>query len=324
MNFLGFLFSEVNRTKAFCKLQYTFSPMNISCREMANYMIRHIATSINGMRLATAEFEHTVQIWDLQYREKICEFQSILDFGGSRLAISENGSYCAAGAYNIYGIATYDAKNGNLTWQRKDLKQVQRLQYARHPENSLFAFFDDKPCSILNLENGETLGTVRGLRGMSEHPFAKIQLFEKSKEFEIFCLERSKRIVKIPRITFGALDITFTEDSVIISESAGPVSSYSISNGKLNWQYLPDEGNHVLKLAYCSGTDEILGISWPYKKGGDKTIFSFEKGSGKINHKLLIKNSPEETEFALNGTRLICSDGTVIDTSDGNILFALY
>ncbi len=247
-------------------------------------MIRHIATSHNGMRLATAEFEHMVQIRDLQSREKIGEFRSILDYGGDRLAISEDGSYCATGAYNRHGIATYNAENGNLIWQRKDLKKVQRLKYARYPENSLFAFFDEKPCSVLNRESGETLRMVRGLRGMSEHPFAGIQLFEKSREFEIFCLESSKRIAKIPRITFGALDVTFTEDAVIISESTGPVSAYSLSDGKPNWRYTPDEGNHVLKLAYCRVTGEILGINWPHKKGGNKTILSFEKGSGKLSH----------------------------------------
>lgn len=290
---------------------------------MTNSKIRHIATSYNGDIIATAEFEHKVYIWNLQSGKKICEFQSILDFGGMRLAISEDGTFCAAGAYHIHGIAMYKASNGELIWQRKDLKKIQYLQFGLYHKDTLLAFFDEKPCHILDIRNGNTLKTLRGIRNIKESPFNKIQMLDKSLGLEIFDFEKQQRIAKIPRLTFAILDSVFTEESIVISESGGPVSSYSTNDGKLMWRYAPKEGNHILRLAYCEETNEILGVNWSYEKGGSKTLLSFDKNRGKINRQFLIKNCPAETEFALKGSRLITSGGEVISTTNGKVILNL-
>ena len=90
--------------------------------------IRHIATSFGGSRIAIAEFENHVQIFDHGNFELIAEFDTILDFGGNRLLISEDGQYCICGSWARHGIIGYDANTGEQIWQRKDLKKVQNIQ----------------------------------------------------------------------------------------------------------------------------------------------------------------------------------------------------
>jgi hypothetical protein len=53
--------------------------------------IRHISTSLSGHTIALAEFEKRVQIFDINSLHIISEFDTVLDFGGQRLAISEDG-----------------------------------------------------------------------------------------------------------------------------------------------------------------------------------------------------------------------------------------
>jgi hypothetical protein len=60
--------------------------------------IRHLAASYSGNVLAAGEFEKRIHIFDVVTRTKVCEFDSRLDFGGRRLAVSDDGRYCAAGA----------------------------------------------------------------------------------------------------------------------------------------------------------------------------------------------------------------------------------
>lgn len=117
--------------------------------------IRHIATTFNGQLFATAEFERLVSIWRIDNGEQQISFQTILDFGGRRLAISPDSQLSAAGAYHIHGISVYRTLDGSLVWSRRDLKKVQWLKFDPIQE-ILFAGFDEKPLHILDSKTGET------------------------------------------------------------------------------------------------------------------------------------------------------------------------
>ncbi|NJK96866.1 MAG: hypothetical protein HC905_19870 [Bacteroidales bacterium] len=86
--------------------------------------IGHISTSFEGNRIALAEFEKEVQIFDIDSFQEISEFTSVLSFGGKRIAINKLGDICAWGAWSRHGICGYNANSGELLWQRKDLKRV--------------------------------------------------------------------------------------------------------------------------------------------------------------------------------------------------------
>src|SRR4029079_15018889 len=94
---------------------------------MQSSSIRHIATSPRGNYFAAAEFKSITSIWNIDNAEKLYEFPTVLDFGGSRLAITSDGTACIAGAYHVNGIVCYALPSGNVLWQRKDLKKVQRI-----------------------------------------------------------------------------------------------------------------------------------------------------------------------------------------------------
>src|SRR5258708_6132927 len=128
---------------------------------MRDSAIRHLATSPSGNLIAAAEFKSRVSIWNLQTQVKLSEFETVLDFGGARLAIDEVGERCVAGAYRVHGIACYNTNNGELLWQRRDLKKVQWIAILPS-QNEIACGFEIAPLQILSLDNGKTLQKLRG------------------------------------------------------------------------------------------------------------------------------------------------------------------
>ena len=116
--------------------------------------IRHIATSFNGQTIALAEFKKRVQIFDINSLEVISEFDTILDFGGRRLAISEDGKICICGCWERHGICAYETKTGKIVWQRKDLKKVQHIQTLYTDNSKFFAHFEIGASRTFDINTG--------------------------------------------------------------------------------------------------------------------------------------------------------------------------
>lgn len=276
-------------------------------------IVRHLAASYNGERIAVAEFERHVAIWDLKKGEKICDFETILDFGGTRLAISEDGTICAAGAYQKYGVAGYRASNGELLWERRDLTKVQFLRFSTHREHSLFACFDDRPCHMIEGENGQTIQTFLGVEKVTESPFQPLGLLSIKKAFRLHDFRKNRVVATIPKVTFADLDSTFTEDAVVVTESAGPVSAYSLRDGKLLWRYVPEEGNRIVWLTYCEKLQEVIGVNVPHTHKGNEMLLYFNKHTGSVTHQLELGGRPL-VEFAFRGSHMVISHGDIMNT----------
>lgn len=296
---------------------------------MYQLKIRHIATSYNSAVIAAGEFERQVHVFNIQSGKKINEFETVLDFGATRLAISEDGLFCAAGSYSRDGIAMYKVSDGRVLWQRKDLKKVQYISFNYWDNNhSLLAFFDNKKGVILDRKTGDTVKILGPLDDIIQSHFRKIQLLDKYKlPLKVVDSTSNEIMFKIPRTTFAVLDGIFTPASVVISESGGCLTSYSLDNGKMMWKYEPEKGHHVLNVSYCGNTNQVFGVDQGYSEKArirNTSLICFNNNSGKIEKKYLIKNYPGETGFALKGTRLISSEGEIIDTSNGKVVNTLW
>jgi hypothetical protein len=66
--------------------------------------VRHLATAYTGRIAAAAAFNSTVATWDLNAKSPLAMFESVLEFGGRRLAIDTVGERCAAAAYDSGGL----------------------------------------------------------------------------------------------------------------------------------------------------------------------------------------------------------------------------
>lgn len=277
--------------------------------------ISHLATSPNGSRVAAGEFERTVQIWDLKSRKRISIFDTVLSYGGHRLAITGDGKVCIAGAYLVEGVVAYSTTTGKIVWHRKDLKKVQRIRIS-NDDQRVFCCFSEKSCQILDRRTGKTVSTWSGVRDVWLSDVAPVALLEKNSGILVRSLHGQKalRLDCKPRV--GLLAAAFTLDHCVISESAGALRCFDLKTGRECWSFAPHPGEHFLDVAHVARDKVLVGICWPYEKGGKYRLLSINPDSG-VTTKATVLPSCSETAFCNGGSRLLLNTGLVFDTVTG-------
>jgi WD40 repeat protein len=280
---------------------------------MNNSAIRHLAASYGGNKFAAAEFEKTVSVWDLDRNQKVSQFDTIIDFGGNRLAISEDGNIVAAGAYRAKGVAAYNTSNGSLLWQRKELTKVQSLLFDPW-DGCLLACFDDAPCISLDVQTGSTIRKIGGQKKITVSPYhEEFVATENKTSVEIKDRKTLRSLFSIQKESFAILSLIFTPDSICISEPAVGLRCVDLKDKSLLWRFAPPQGKHFLNLAYSEKNKLGFGIMWAYEERGEKELYWFNPLTGEIVGRMEIAGLAAVTEFALKGNILITSDGDVYD-----------
>ena len=269
--------------------------------------IRHIAVPFNNGIIAFAEFEKKVQIVDITRNIIISKFETILDFGGSRIIISEDSDICVCGCWERYGIYGYDVKSGKVIWQRKDLKKVQNIQLMRSNSSLFFASFYRKASEILEISTGKSIKKILGCENYYESKFSPICVLDSPIKIKVLDINANKVLFNIERQSFATLDMSFSETSILISESGCPLNCYDTEKGKLIWRSEKIDGEHFLRLSYNNELRKYIGVIWSYIKGGNKKLKYINCDTGKVENEIDI-NCPSETEFGFDGKILITSD----------------
>ncbi len=101
-------------------------------------------------------FEREVEVWDVRTRLQMAVFTTVFDFGGSRLALSDERNVLVAAAYTRHGIAGYSPLSGEELWRRRDLKQIQELALSADGSR-VFCGRESAPCEVVDVDTGETV-----------------------------------------------------------------------------------------------------------------------------------------------------------------------
>lgn len=269
--------------------------------------IRYISTPFEGQIIALAEFEKAVQVIDLSTFSTISEFDTVLSFGGRRLAISEEGNICVAGAWARHGICGYETNSGKLIWQRKDLKKVQHIQTTRTDKNRIFAQFEIGASRFIDINTGADIEKINGAILFFESKFVPINIVDKSTKIEIIERNTKRMICKVERQSFATLDTAILPDSFVVSEAGGPLSCYDIFTGQLKWRRRLNEDGHYLKIAYNEKLEQLIGVTHSFMAGGNKKLHRININSGNLEKAEDIDN-PTEIEFVMDGQMLVTSD----------------
>ena len=279
--------------------------------------IRHIACSHAGNAVAVAEFQKSIQVWDVDTKSRISHFESTLDFGGTRLAITPDGEFCAIGAYHVHGVALYRSSDGTEVWRRRDLKKVQWMQVSLDGQRILCGF-EGKSFQILDLETGESQRVFRGVDEIVESSFNNVSCFVRRKRDYRLVNDDGKTIAKLPQKTFAALSIAFGSGKLCISESTGTVRCFSIRDGKQIWEYDPGSGIHALELTWNANRNKFCAITNALHIGGECQLVVLDESTGKVTSK---KSLGEifRAAFCDVGTKVLCSDGTLRNSATGQI-----
>ena len=265
-------------------------------------------------------FERKVQIWDLDSRTEIKEFDTVFSFGGPRLTLNSSGERCVAASWKggrHGGVACYEATTGKLIWHRPDLRQTQRLRFAA-TDATVWCVPESGPTKCLDPTDGRTLDTITGLQDIFDSEHSPDLLLEKRKRDYI--LKKSDSL-QIPRLKFAILDAAFRVRSLAISEAGGSVRCIDSATGDELWRHSPGRYVHFLRLWYSHVDANFYGVQWEFQKGSFRSLVRFDGVSGE-NQTLCHLDSWEEAHCARLGC-LLTSGGEMIGLSDGKVLHRL-
>jgi hypothetical protein len=291
--------------------------------------IRHIAPAAQTDRLfLTAEFEHRVRLWSFADRTLAAELETVLDFGGQRLALCGSETpLVVAGAWERHGICGY-APDGTQLWQRKDLRQPQHISPAAGGALAV-AGFDQRPLHVLVAESGETVATVRAVRRFYDSPDADVGLGEVYGHVVLVGTDDWKVRWKAPLDGFATLSAAAAPDAFAVGGSGGFGSQgWSTSwvtclstAGEALWRWACPPEVNCPALAWDEAASEWLGVlNHVNDKRPDTLVRWSADGDVVVEHPLDLF---AEYAFLPGGSHLVASDGVVRETGEGRVVWQL-
>ena len=275
--------------------------------------VRHLVAAERAARVALGQFERSVEVWDLRPARRIAKFDTVLDFGGRRLVLSDVGDVLVAAAYHRFGVAAYATDTGMLLWQRREIKRPQRLSVS-HSSRTVYVGVEVGPCLALSLDDGTTTRQLRGVRDVVESPYDSLVFLDQAHPV-VAAGSGLESLFAVERTTFAFLGVAFSRTQMAVSEAGGPVRCIALDSGEAIWTFIPPSGSHCLELAYCENVDAFAGVLWPFVNGGEKELVIFD-GKGKPSLVRRLGNSAAGC-FCDNNSTFLTSQGTQIRLVSG-------
>lgn len=270
-------------------------------------LFRHVAPSLNGQIFATAEYEQVVSIWGIEDGRLLGVFRTQLEYGGRRLALSPDGTLCAAGAYDVYGVSVYRIPDGALLWTRPELTRLQWLEFDPR-QSTVIAGFDDKPLLVMDGKTGQIHQSLRNVRRKYANPYSGAFILDGTR-LELYT--RAGQSIPIERRALEVLCTAFNQDIAYLTEARGWLRAIDCTRGNQVWEYNPEPGFHLTNLAYNRMTGTLFGVLVSFERGGSKLLFEFDAMTGRIVDEVILDGEPGVTEFGSHGSRLVTSEGYI-------------
>jgi hypothetical protein len=281
---------------------------------MRDSVIRHLAICDESPIIAAAFFESVVQIWSWKTGQKLGEFESILDFGGSRLALSRTGKFCITGSWRK-GLAAYTTPDGGVLWHRKDIRQVQRIALSTSGRE-VYCGIESSKVLIINAETGETLKEIRRASSIVPSQAGPHELVVRRGDRYVV---RGSNEQEIPAISFALLSAAFSPGSVCISEPKTGSRCIDLASGQQLWHHETMGANHV---AYNTSDRRFYCIAVADIPPHNRSLVRLSRDLLECERVLALGPCWEDA-FSPSGTLLVTKDGDVWETSSGNLIVHL-
>jgi hypothetical protein len=279
--------------------------------------IRYLSTCRLSHRLAASFWEKTVQIWDLDLKEKVGQFDTGRVDGSNQLHLDLKGELGVVAAWSAGsrgGVACFEIPAGKLIWHRADLRHAQGISFSTDGQ-SLWFQPNEGRVQRLDAHSGGTVEKLTGVKHIHPNPYSSEVFIEKRSGGYVL---RGVKDFAIPKITFAILDVAFGPESLSVTESTGPVRCLDCHSGAELWRYEPAKNNHILRLWYREPDKSFYGVQWQYHLGGAHKLLRFDGKSGSVEEICQIRSWEEAVCVGLDC--LVASTGALISLSNGKPL----
>lgn len=277
-----------------------------------------VALARRARRAAMALPEGRVEIWDVNASEAAAAFDTVYEYGGLKVVLSDEGQICVAAAWRggrYGGVAAYDSARGSTLWHRADLAQTQRLAIASDGV-SLWRMPEEGPCLRLDLASGDTIETVPGVRYIFESVDSTTRLYVTR---EVTRLEKNGSTVSLPHRKL-LLDAAFGPDALCTTSGNSEVRCFELS-GAERWTISAGSGANYVRLWYDPMAAGFIGVRKDPAERWSRKLVRFDTRSGEPNHILTFRAGDEDASPLTN--LLLSTDREVFRLSDGRKLATL-
>jgi|WetSurMetagenome_2_1015567.scaffolds.fasta_scaffold257298_1 hypothetical protein len=133
---------------------------------------RCVVSSSSGQRVLFGAFEHETVVYDLLHHIRSETVHTTFDFGGKRIALSDELDGILAAAYRRFGLALYSVNEGIEVWRRKDIKNIQHVVLSNDGIRA-YCGIQDSALAIIDLQTGETIRKIKAARSLHDSPYEK-------------------------------------------------------------------------------------------------------------------------------------------------------
>lgn len=290
--------------------------------------IRHLAVSNDAAIIAAACFEKTVQIWSGQTGQQIGEFNTLLDFGGQRLALTPDGTTCIAGAWGKLGrgprgLAAYSVPDGKLLWNRHEIRHIQYVSIL-DAGRKIFCGTDNTAAQIIETATGNMIEKIKAARKLWESPNETHQLLvKKGPRYYV----RGQNKFEIRPLSFALHGAAFSPEAVCISEprdglhpdnTIGGTSLIDLATGELR-RHLDI---NPAPLAYNQSDGKFYGVTLSRSSPRQRTLVCF--GNALETHEDVASLGACWVQaISPAGNLLVTNEGGIYATSTGELRMRL-
>lgn len=112
--------------------------------------------------VVAGEAAQRVEVYSLAGQERVASFDTVLDFGGQRLAVTTGDvPVVVAGSWDRQELCGYSLA-GELLWQRTDHAQVQQIELVDHDQVAVT--YEGQPAVVIDARDGTTISTLGGVQ----------------------------------------------------------------------------------------------------------------------------------------------------------------
>jgi hypothetical protein len=290
---------------------------------MRNSAIQHLAILDDSAIVAAAFFEKTVQIWSWKSCDQIGEFETVLDFGGKRLAVTPDGSACIVGSYGRRGhlgggIAAYSIPNGVILWHRTDIRCIQYVRLSGSGRQ-IYCGIEGEPAYVLETATGTTIERISGAVEIIGSGYTAHKLIIEKERYIIIGEDEP---VEVAPNSFALLDASFTPDAVCIAEpknalhpreQPGGVRVVNLVAGDPRW-HVALRSNHV---TFNSADGWFYCVAHSQIEQNERSLVRVA-GSELDCAQIIMLGQCREEAFSPSGRLLVTAHGDVYETSTGN------
>lgn len=233
-------------------------------RRMSEKAIYELATSCNKKfvvgisRNNKYKDKYEAKIWNTQDMCEISKFDVIVELGGMRYAISNDGAYIATAKFSDFrneSVFLYSVKSGKVVLGTASFKKVQWLMFEDN--NVLLVGTENAGIFSLDVLKGSCTTLCKGKRICVNKWGEAIVLLNKRKAKcgnQVFAAS-----------TFSYLCIAGTPRGILLSEINGDLFYYGYE-GDLYWKTELLDLGHFISVCYDEKKNRIYGILFNPKK----------------------------------------------------------